>query len=372
MSHIAEVYAKDLGVKIGKPIICDHFYPGLPEKYVTFHASNKMPSKNYKYWDLVISLIKPHIKDIKIVQVGGPKDEKIDGVDFFMPSSYRQMNYIIKNSKGHFGVDSLPMHVASVYDKSIVCLFSNIYKENAKPLWNKANKVVCLEPDFKQEKPSFSTNCDRINEIKPEKISQQILNFLEIFVDIKFKTIKIGNAYHSKTVEIIPNFSAISPELENKAINIRGDIHWDSENIVRWCQFSFVNLYVDSVFDTNLLQWMPNLKQVIFKYKEDGEKDLTYFFKILKSKKINILIELQGEANASDVRLRYFDYNVMEAEKPHEKISAQKFISKKRFVSEAEVFHSESSAKRLDKSNNFIYDDVSSKELENLYLYDER
>lgn len=41
-------------------------------------------------------------------------------------------------------------------------------------------------------------------------------------------------------------------------------------------------------------------------------------------------------------------------------------------MSKAEVFHSESSAKRLDKSNNFVYDETSSKELESLYLYDEK
>ena len=35
MSHIAEVYAKDLGVEIGRPYITDHFFPGLPDKYIT-------------------------------------------------------------------------------------------------------------------------------------------------------------------------------------------------------------------------------------------------------------------------------------------------------------------------------------------------
>lgn len=79
MSHIAEVYAKDLGVKIGKPTITDHFYAGLPSKYITLQASNKMPAANYKYWDMVISLIKPHIQDTKILQVGGGKDQKLSG-----------------------------------------------------------------------------------------------------------------------------------------------------------------------------------------------------------------------------------------------------------------------------------------------------
>ena len=42
MSHIAEVYAKDLGVKIGKPVITEHFFPGLPNIYITIQSSNKM------------------------------------------------------------------------------------------------------------------------------------------------------------------------------------------------------------------------------------------------------------------------------------------------------------------------------------------
>lgn len=155
MSHIAEVYAKDIGVKIGKPVITEHFFPGLPEKYITFQASNKMQSKNYLYWDVVIRLVKLHIGDIKIVQVGGPKDDIVKGVDLFLPSSYKQMNYIIKNGSGHFGVDSLPMHVASVYDKPITALFGNLFKENASPLWNKNSKAICLEPDFSDKKPSF-------------------------------------------------------------------------------------------------------------------------------------------------------------------------------------------------------------------------
>ena len=41
MSHIAEVYAKDLGVKIGTPKLTEHFYPGLPDRYVTLQSSNK-------------------------------------------------------------------------------------------------------------------------------------------------------------------------------------------------------------------------------------------------------------------------------------------------------------------------------------------
>lgn len=370
MSHIAEVYAKDLGVKIGKPIVTNHFYPGIPEKYITFQASNKTPAANYLYWDLVISLIKPYLGDIKIVQVGGPDDKQINGIDLStLGNSYKQMNYVIKNSKVHCGCDSLPAHVSSIYDIPSVILHFNLYKENSKPLWHKNNSCISLCPDFSKVKPSFSANCSRINEIKPESIAQAILDQLGIQEIIKFRTIKIGSNFSNEVVEIVPNFSALSQELKGKPINLRGDLYWDLENIVRWCQFSLVNLYLDSLFDIELLQYMPNLKQVIYKYKK--QEDLTEFLKALKKRKINIIIQPSEDFNISDVRFEYFDYNVLPEPEAQEEVKASKFISKKRFITNAEVFNSESSAKRLDKSNTFIYDEASSKELESLYLYDE-
>jgi len=370
MSHIAEVYAKDLGVKIGKPIITDHFYPGLPEKYITFQASNKMPAANYLYWDLVVNLIKPYIGDIKMVQVGGPDDKPINGIDLYtLGNSYKQMNYVIKNSKAHCGCDSLPAHVSSIYDVPSVILHFNLYKENSKPLWHKNNHCISLSPDFSEVKPSFGTNCNRINEIKPETIAQAILDQLGIKETIKFKTIKIGSNFNNQVVEIVPNFSALSEELKGKPINIRGDLHWDLENIARWCHFSLVNLYLESPFNIELLQHMPNLKQVIYRYNK--KEDLTEFLKALKKRKINISIQVGSNLDISDVRLKYFDYNVLPEPQAQEEVKASKFISKKRFVTNAEAFNSESSAKRLDKSNNFVYDEASSKELESLYLYDE-
>ena len=45
------------------------------------------------------------------------------------------------------------------------------------------------------------------------------------------------------------------------------------------------------------------------------------------------------------------------------------YISNKQFVSEGNFYLSESSAKRLDKTNNFVYDKISKSEIESLYLY---
>jgi ADP-heptose:LPS heptosyltransferase len=373
MSHIAEVYAKDLGVKISDPVITEHFFPGLPKEYITIHSSNKMPASNYLHWDIVIDLVKPFLGAFKIVQVGGPDDKAVRGIDLnTLGVSYKQMNYIIKKSKTHFGCDSLPGHVASSYDIPAIILHFNLYAENSKPLWHKKNKCISIAPDFSEIKPSYGASCDRINEIKPEAIAQSILDQLNIKEKIKFKTIRIGKSFNNDVVEIVPNFKGISEELKDKPINIRGDLHWDLENIITWCQFSFVNLYTTSTFDLELLKYMPNLKQVIFKCQEAGDTGKSKFFKELKKRKINLIIEAQDGVDVNKLRLEYFDYNVLEENKPGKEIKASKFLSRKRFVNNAEVFNSESSAKRLDKSNNFIYDEASSKELESLYLYEEK
>jgi len=247
MSHIAEVYAKDLGVKIGKPRITDHFYPNTKEKYICFDFEAKNTAEQYKYWDIVKSLISPILESqgISLTQIPN--------------ASNKQKNFFIKKSLLYVGISNQNVNIADSYGVPSVSVLSTVYENN----FNLFDKAVVLTPDFTEIKPSFNPNCQRINEIKPEKISQSILNQLGIQEKINFKTVKIGANFNNEVVEIVPNFPSIAQELRNKPVNIRGDLHWDLENVARWCQFSLVNLYLESPFNIELLQHMPNLKQVI-------------------------------------------------------------------------------------------------------------
>ena len=167
-------------------------------------------------------------------------------------------------------------------------------------------------------------------------------------------------------------FSAVSDELKDKPINIRGDLHWDAENICRWCHNSYVNLYIKSSFDPNLLQHMPKLKQLVYVYENDNDEDVTNFLNDLKNRKVNVIIQTQNVKDISDIRFKYFDFPVIEKPASEEKLQECKYLSRKKFASKGEIYNSESSAKRLDKSNNFVYDEISKLELESLYLYDEK
>ncbi len=374
MSHIAEVYAKELGVKIGRPQITEHYYPGLPDRYITLHSSNKMPASVYKYWDIVIWLLSGHLidNDIQIVQVGGPKDKPIQGIGHnALGASFKQMNYILKGSMAHVGCDSLPGHVSSVYDVPSVILHYNLYKENSKPLWHNKNKCISLEPDFSKVKPSFSDKCQRINDIKPEDIAQSILDQLNIDKKIDFKTLRIGQNFQEESIDVIPNFFSQSQALYQRPINVRADLHFDINNIIQWCQFCIVNLHTDTVVPTEALDYCGNLKQIIFRYSDKHEDlDLNSFFTNLKRRKINLIIKYEGTKDISDVRFKYFDYPVAPTVKVETEHKQCKFLSKKSFITDSQQFTAEFTAKKLDNSDNFVYDDISSEELESFYLYE--
>jgi hypothetical protein len=374
MSHIVEIYAKELGVRVGKPQITKHFIPGLPDNFITIKTSNLVGQSHYRYWDIVVSLLRPFLQKekISILQMGNPKDFILSNVDArFLATTEKQKNYILSKSKSHIGHDDICSQVSSAYDVPSTVIYGNIYPENTKPIFNIKNNSDSISVDFCKTKPSFNHDADRCNEIKPEKIAQSVLKNLKIKEKIKFKTIRAGSNYGNDLLEVVPNFLP-SENVKNKNCVIRGDIHFDINYIARFCQLCPVFLHINDTFDFGFLRHLKNLKQIVFIH-EDKYKDidLNNFFSFIKNNKINLTIVSNDKENISDLRLKYFDYTVLERAEEKQKIKDCKFLSKKIFVSKDGQFLSESSANRLDKTNTFVYDDISSKELENLYLYDD-
>jgi len=207
MSHLAEEYAKSCGVKIGKPVLKPHYFPILHDKYITIHNDKKVQAKEYDMWPDVVELIKPHLDDIKIIQIGAYGEETIQGVDDHIPTStLKQSSYIINKSLGHVGIDSVPVHIASALDKPVVGIYAHTYASTCSPLWNNKSKAITIESDRGGKKPSFSLEeyPKTINLIKPEQIAQAVLDVLDINKTIKHKTLFIGSNYASNFVEIIP------------------------------------------------------------------------------------------------------------------------------------------------------------------------
>ena len=363
MSHLVEVYAKDLGVKVGNAEITDHFYPIVQNSYVVVSKTTPLQCHQYDYWPVVMSLIDPILKKFRISKI------ELSEKDNLTP---KQRNHVIKNSKMYFGVLSHFSQLASIYNTPSVSLVSNVYPENCKPLKN----AVVLSPDFSDKKPSFSVNeaQKRINEIKPEVIAQAILDKLCIKEKIKFKTVKIGKHFQNNCIEVVPDFFAFSPELNGKLINLLADENFNEDYIVKWSQICKLNLILDREISDEMINAIrPNTEQIVFKLK-NLDVDLNKFFKKIVKSKIKLQVIVEDESILNDARFKYFDFHVVPEEKVEDlsnlNLDDVKYFSNKFFVTNKKTFKSNFSAKRLDNSNKFVYDEFSSKELESLYLYE--
>lgn len=381
MSHIIEEYAKNLGVKIGKPVLKEHFFPILDENYITIHSDEKIDSKYYEYFPQVIKLIKPFLikNQIKIYQIKSAENKNLEDVDCYLNNlTKKQIAFILKKSKLHIGVDGLLIHMASIYDTPIVALYSNCYVENSKPLWSSEKNVILLDSK-NGEKPSFSQieNPKTIRNIKPEEIAQSILKLLKINQEINFKTLKIGSKYHEKLVEIVPNFKAILEDQKDKILNIRLDLLDNYENLGFWASHYKCNLITCKVLPLEILkECRSNIKNIQFKIVD--EKIANEYFENLKNLKLSFEILCTDQSKLSILRNFYFDFKINDAslnkEKEILKFKGSYFFTNKILVSNGQVFPSEShlmANKKLDIYNETLYDDeVFCKDIEHFYIYD--
>jgi hypothetical protein len=380
MAHLIEEYAKSLGVKIGKPVIVDHFYPTLHDKYITIHCDNKIDSKYYEYFPQVLNLIKQILNDngYAIYQVGGSQDPHLQVDGIFLNLTYRQSCYLIKNSKLHIGIDSLPVHLASMYDIPIIALYSHIYSNHAKPYWSSKEKVIILEADRKGNKPSFNYREEpkTIRTINPEQVANAALNLLEINTKINFFTKKIGSHFHLEIMEVIPDFKANLSD-KNKSIYIRADLDFNEENIFFWASEYKNSIMSNKQIDLELIKaCAQNINHIYFK---TIDLDIEYL-ENLKKLKINFTICHDEEQTIAQVKNKFFDFRVeydswKEKIKSIEKIDCN-FLTNKILISKGKVYPSEAhykNNKELDSPNKVIYDDDTFwKEVDHFLFYETR
>ena len=182
--HLIESYALSCGAKIGSCFISEEHIELPKDRYITFHGYNpKGTARQYKYWQKIINLLKKTNNfTYKIIEIGHSHNQNYGSDTSYLGStSYGQLAYLIKNSSLHFGFDSLPVHIASHYNKKIVSIYAH-YSQNTKPYFSTANNIILLEPDHSSVKPIFSNEdpFDQINSIDPTTIYNSIKKLLDI------------------------------------------------------------------------------------------------------------------------------------------------------------------------------------------------
>jgi len=182
--HLVEAYALSCGSMIGSCFIQEQALSLPSNPYITFHGYNpKGPSRQYRYWNEVIKLLKSTPNFLyDIIEVGETHSHKYGSDTTYLGNtSYAELAYLIKHSSLHLGFDSLPVHIASHYDKKIVAIYAH-YAQNTKPYFSTPENIVLLEPNHKLLKPVFSDSdpFDQINSISPFNIHKSILGLLNI------------------------------------------------------------------------------------------------------------------------------------------------------------------------------------------------
>lgn len=330
MSHLAEEYAKSCGVKIGNPILNPHYFPILHDKYITIHNDKKVQAKKYEMWPDVIQILKPYLKDIKIIQIGSHGEEAIEGVHQHLPTStLKQCAYIINNALGHVGIDSVPVHIASALDKPVVGIYAHTYANTCKPLWNKKTKSITIESDRNGNKPSFSLeeHPKTINLIKPEKIAQAVLDVLNINKTIRHKTVFIGQNYTSSFAEVIP---VEKTNLVAEFIDVRMDYCHNENVLAHIMERNAVEVTTDKPLNPNLIN-SGRIKKIIYK----ADKFDQDFCKKIKEKGIPHVLLCTSSENLAEERAKNFDclinkLDVKEIIKNNKKrFGEDKFVNKK-------------------------------------------
>jgi hypothetical protein len=374
--HLIERYATACGVKIDKPYIYDTFFPVNVEKYISFQPFSKYQSKNYDYWDEVVSIISPYLQknNITLVHIGAKDDKTVNNtLNLCGQTNISQAAYIIKNSIMHVGADSFAAHIASGYGKKIVALYSNNNVNNVKPYWTKPEDMVLLSPKI-NKKPQYSVNESpkSINNIKPEVIAEGILKLLNIPYNNLPKTVYIGNEYINKTLEIIPDKPINPAQIGLETLVIRMDYVFNEQVLELFLQQKKCIVFTNKPINEELLKkYKQNIPQLIYIVEKDND---TSFVKTLKRNTINAaFISYLSEEELNQFKLDYMDYGlIVKRDHPTDKIEISNntyFKSSRILISSEGQFNSKYQWETKDMSNKYISNPELNKELNNLYIF---
>jgi len=168
-----------------------------------------------------------------IVQLGAKKDATFEGcINLCGKTSIAQAAYLIKRGAMHLGTDSFATHIASAFNKKIVCLYSHSPIQNCGPFWSNPSEVILLESDKQGLKHSFATEekPKTINTIEPEKVAYSLFKLLGIETKIKHKTVHIGPKWNLEFLEVVPSSVAkFSQKAPRDRHVVRMDYHFNEE-----------------------------------------------------------------------------------------------------------------------------------------------
>ena len=308
--HLVETYALSCGAKIDKPLIYEKYFPLPDTEYISFQPFAGAPSKNYDYWQEVVEILYPILKNsgLSILQIGAKEEKPFSGcLTISGNTNIGQASYAIKRSKLHLGADSFGAHVASTYGKKIVALYSNNIVENVKPYWSDDKDVVLLEPERKN-KPNFASEekPKTINLIKPELIAESVCKLLNLDFKKPYETVFIGEKYGEEQFFVFAPDTVHEIREPKQPAEFRMDYHFDESILEKQLRICPCGIITDKPINLDLLKkYIPHVAHLFYEITENDSPEFA-----LAARKIGlkiILISRLSEQKLTDKKLNYLD-----------------------------------------------------------------
>lgn len=387
MSHLVEEYAKNLGVKISKPVLAEHFFPVIPDKYITVSVESQIQSKHYKYFDIVFDSVRSFLgkRSIKIIQIGSSKSPKLSSVDeMIFDLDFKKQAYIVRNSLLHIGCSDALMHYASFNEVPVVALFGDSYAACCDGYWSSPENKTNIEAPWKV-KPSFNVvdQHDSINKILPEDIANAIIKKFAPDKSIPLKTRFIGDFYHHPVFELVPDFFEQMPGMLDKHWFIRLDYLDSHPYVETWCEYlpSF-SFFADKMIPHQFIQQLRGKLQSISFFVNEQSSISHDYLNYIGGLGITVNLLVKDEADLPKIRNKYFDFNVQVYISADKSILQDKkinfntslFHSNKTILSRGKkypsTYHWKKDKNVLDKNLIIEDNELLLSELNHFYIYD--
>jgi hypothetical protein len=386
--NLTEKMALDCGVKISQPYLDRYFLPIKNDNYIIIDTRCKNANGEYDYFNDVLDLIKPYLKEVNIdiFQIATDKNVKLACDKCFITINKKQENYLISKARLLISNENYSLHIASVFNTKSIGLYSLFNPINTRPVWN-TNSQSILESDRDGNLPSYgrlNESPKTINFISPYVIAKNILNSLGISNDLeRFELVHLGKSFNQKIVEIVPDFVSDGNFMKDRSINLRLDYikNLNSSVFNYWVSNRKVNIITDKDININMVAPYRNniLLMTIMLSENISEK----FLKHCKSIGLKLKIFCDDKNKLEEYRFKFLNWDVLqdfENEGALNKLTNlsknSKFISSKILISKGKQFSCKANYfanKHLDNSEeSVILSKEFEQEIEFFKIYNER
>jgi hypothetical protein len=327
MSKLIQSYSLNTGLKIGKPHIFQSPYSLPFERYLTINNGSGNPNKNYAYFQEVIDILLPYLKesDINIVQLGAAGEPPLEHTKCLQGlTTVHQSAFIVRNALLHLGNDSMLVHLAGALGTPVVALYGPTTAANHGPFFKTDNSIL-IESHRNGKLPSFAFNENpkTVDLIMPEEVAEAVLKILEIKQKEKITSLYIGPKYGQRVIECTVDNILPAEFLPETPINIRYDYLENLQGLVNQLSVRKGLIITNKPIDINVLKALKqNIYGVAYEINDNHDPK---FAEQVKNLGINItLFSKWEEEKLNKVKLKYFDISIIEQEKILKKEDVEK------------------------------------------------